>query len=194
MIPFRTGFRFGLEAGDCNNIAMRHSGLVLFYGRDEAGMVLTDTLDIGDDQSEAAHQYRVEGEVWRGELATRYEDDASTPVTDCGVAHSGFSEFTVNIRPDNCGVRLRRRCDQLHGRQRARVHIDGVPLNERTWYFADRNPDRRWLEDDFEIPAAHTTNKDKIRVRLECVPGPDTPAWTEFFYWVFSHTGRPDNL
>ena len=190
VIPFRTGFRFGIEAGDCNNIAMRHSGLVLYYGRDDVGMVLTDTLDIGDDQSEAAHQYRVEGEVWRGELAARYEDDVSTPVTDHGVSHSGASEFTVAIHPGNTGVRLRRRSDQEHSRQRARVLVDDVPIAERTWYFADRNPHRRWLEDDFEIPDTHTKNKSKIRVRLECVSGPDAPAWTEFFYWVFSHTGR----
>ena len=188
VIPFRTGFRFGLEAGDCNDAPMRHSGLVLFYGRDEAGMVLTDTLDIGDDKSETSHQYRAEGVVWRGELAARYEDDASTPVTDCGVTHKGFSEFTGSIRPDNCGVRLRRRSDQLHGRQRARVFVDGVPVTERAWYFADRNPHRRWLEDEFEIPASHTRNKGEIRIRIEFLPGSDAPGWTEFYYWIFSHT------
>ena len=187
VIPFRTGFRFGLEAGDCNDVPMRHSGLVLYYGRAAAGMVLTDTVDIGDAKSEAAHQYRVAGVIWRGELTSRYEDDVSTPLTDRGVAHHGTSEFTVAIRPDNCGVRLRRRSDQQQGQQQARVVVDGVPVTERTWYFADRNPHRRWLEDEFEIPASYTRNKEKIRVRMEYLSGSDA-GWTEFYYWIFSHT------
>ena len=191
VIPFLSGFRFGLEAGDCNNTAMRHSGLVLYYGRDEAGTVLTDTMEIGDANSETVHQYRVEGVIWRGELASCYEDDISTPLTDHGVAHNGSSEFIVAIRPDNDGVRLRRRSDQKEGRQRARVFVDGMPVTERTWYFADRNPHRRWLEDEFEIPASYTRLKDRIHVRLEHLPDDNAPAWTEFFYQVFSHATRP---
>ena len=190
VIPFRTGFRFGLEAGDCNDTVMKHSGLVLYYGRDKAGMELTDTVNIGDAKSEAEHQYRVAGVVWRGNLTSRYEDDVSMEITDSGVAHTGQSEFTVAIRQDNRGVRLRRRSDQQQGRQRARVFVDDVPVSERTWYFADSNPHRRWLEDDFEIPASYTKGKERIRIRLEYLPG-GAPGWTEFFYWTFSHTSEP---
>lgn len=190
VIPFRTVFRFGLEAGNCNDMPMRHSGVVLYYGRDEGGMVLTDTLDIGDGKSEAAHQYGAEGVIWRGELVSRYEDDVSTLLTDSGVMHNGRSEFIAAIRADNHGVRLRRRSDQQQSRQRARVFVDGVPVTERTWYFADRNPHRRWLEDEFEIPARYTRGKDQIRIRLECLTAGDATGWTEFFYWVFSQASE----
>ena len=87
-------------------------------------------------------------------------------------------------------MRLRRRSDQQQGRQRARVFVDDVPVSERTWYFADSNPHRRWLEDDFEIPASYTKGKERIRIRLEYLPG-GAPGWTEFFYWTFSHTSEP---
>ena len=186
VIPFRDGFRFGLEAGDCNDAPMRHSGLILYYGRAELGMELTDTVDLGDSASENSHAYLVEGEVWRGELSARYEDESSAPLINRGVAHRGASEFSVAIKAGNAGVRLRRRSDQLHGRQRARVFVDGERVAEYDWYVADRNPHRRWLEEEFEIPLRYTRGKDRIRIRLEHLG--EAPAWTEFFYWVFSHT------
>jgi len=186
IIPFQTGFRFCLEAGSCNDEPMRHSGVVLYYGRNEAGMTLTDTLDIGNKQSEDVHQYRAEKVIWRGELESRYEDGFSTPLADCGIAHTGFSEFTVAISPDNKGVRLRRRSDQLHGRQQARVFVDGIPVTERTWYHPDSNTHRRWLEDEFEIPSHYTVNKKGARIRIEHLD--QAPGWTEFYYWIFSRT------
>ena len=186
VIPFRMGFRFGLEAGDCNDAPMRHSGVVLYYGRAEPATMLTDTVDIGDFESEKIHAYRVEGLVSREELTARYEDELSLELTNTGVAHRGASEFAVSISPENTGVRLRRRSDQLYGRQRARVFVDGVRVEEYDWYVADRNPHRRWLEDEFEIPSRYTRGKDRIHLRLEHMGS--APGWTEFFYWVFSHT------
>lgn len=186
-IPFQSSFRFGLEAGDRNDTEMRHSGLILYYGIDQPGQQLTDTLDIGNPESEKAHDYRIVGQVWAGELAASYEGDDDHIVTaHTGRAFTGASEFTVQIDPQNRGVRLRRRADQLHGRQRARIYIDGKLMRERTWYFADRNPHHRWLDHEIDLPAAYTCGKSQLRIRLEYVPSGDAPAWTEFTYWVYS--------
>ena len=156
-----------------------YHGAVFYYGIDQPTLVQTDALDVGDPTSELAHAYRSDGESVT--LISRYEgcsfenkqfSGGFVPgeVTDTGRAVKTASEFTVAIRPDNDGVRLRRRSDQQFGRQRAQVFVDGEPIAERTWYRADRNPHLRWLEDEFEIPAHYTKGKDKIRVKLVFQP------------------------
>ncbi|MEI6169119.1 MAG: DUF2961 domain-containing protein [bacterium] len=189
--PFQTGFRFAFEAGGHNDTDMVHSGVVLYYGVEAPGMILTDEVAIGDADSERAHDYRVERQVWHGELTAKYEDDVDTVRTAPGRAFNGSSEFVATIRTDNDGVRLRRLADQQHGRQRVRVVVDGVPVSERTWYQPDQNPHRRWLEDEFEIPAEYTRGKSRIKLRLEVVSASESPAWTEFQYWVYSHLQAP---
>lgn len=198
--PFQRGVRFDIEAGGANDWPMRHSGCFYYYGVDAPGLELTDEINVGDAGSEEAHDYAVEGQTWEGELVARYEDDVSTEATDTGRAFTGASAFTVTIRPDNDGVRLRRRSDQQFGRQRARVYVDGKEVVERAWYVADRNPHRRWLDDEFQIPASYTRGKDAVRIRIEFAPRdyvppadpaaaeafPVAPAWTEFRYWVYS--------
>ena len=156
-----------------------YHGAVFYYGIDTPTLVQTDALDVGTPSAEQAHAYRSDGETVT--LTSRYEgcsfedkqfSGSFVPgeVTDTGRAVKTASEFTVAIRPDNEGVRLRRRSDQRFGRQRARVFVDGQPVTERTWYRADRNPHLRWLEDEFEIPAHYTKGKTQIRVKLDFQP------------------------
>lgn len=190
-IPFQTGFRFCVEAGERNDYPMRHSGLVLYYGVDAPGMTLTDTLDVGDAASESAHAYAIDGETWSGDLTSAYETGPEPEsLTDRGRAFAGRSSFTLAIDPQNVGVRLRLRCDQRLPRRRARVLVDGVAVAERTWYVADHNPHFRWLDSEFDIPAAYTRGKASIRVTVERVArhddGTESPAWNEFRYEAFS--------
>ncbi len=159
--------------------AQRHyHGAVFYYGIDEPTLLQTDLLDVGNSESEKAHNYRSDGEIVP--LTSRYEgcvfenqqySGGFVPgeVTDSGRGVK-TSEFTVAICKENEGVRLRRRSDQLWGRQRAQVFVDGVPVTERTWYRADRNPSLRWLEDEFEIPAKYTKGKEQIRIQLVFLP------------------------
>ena len=93
-------------------------------------------------------------------------------IPDAGVSFTGASAFTISILPDNCGVRLRRRCDKANNRQRANVFVDGRLVTERPWYSVDyENTYRkiRWLDSDFEIPKGYTEGKNKISIRIEFV-------------------------
>lgn len=186
--PFQTGLRFGIEAGDRNDCDMSHSGLLLYYGQDKPALVQTDLLAVGDQASREAHDYHVVGLVSAVELESLYEtDDSTPPVKDCGQSLGGASEFTVKIDPRNNGVRLRRRSDQQHGRQRACVYVDGVLVTERAWYWAGNNPYRRWLEDEFEVPLAYTRGKSQLRLRIQSLSDDGAPQWSQYRYWVFSH-------
>ncbi|ANY71427.1 hypothetical protein BBD41_01885 [Paenibacillus ihbetae] len=185
--PFLTELAFGIESGEFNNQYIEHSGILFYYGVDEPGMVLTDQLDIGNRASEQLHEYRYEGSRGYYTLESAYEGDHDNKlVRDTGHETEGFSEFTVSIRPENRGVRLRRRSDQITGRQRANVYVDGIPVTEKCWYYADRNPYKRWLEDEFDIPASYTEGKKDLRIKLEYVQAGETRAWNEFYYWVYT--------
>lgn len=185
--PFRSELVFGIEAGEYNNQYLRHSGVLFYYGVDEPGMKLTDELDIGDKRSEGVHQYKSSGSRGYYTLESYYEgrEDTKT-VRDTGHETEGWSEFIAAVDPNNKGVRLRRRADQMTGRHKARVYVDGTLVAERSWYYADRNPYKRWLEDEFDIPGAYTSGKQEITIRLEYVQAGETRAWNEFYYWIYS--------
>ena len=185
--PFRTGFRFCIEAHGHNDAAIMHAGAFFYYGDDHPAMIQTDHLDIGHPDSEHAHAYRNTGSAQLVTVTSCYENDEDLPVQDTGRAIEASSAFTVRIHPDNTGVRLARRSDQRNGRQHARVSVDGVVVSEGDWYVADRNPHCRWLEDGFEVPAAYTRGKDTLRIEIKRVGESDSPAWSEFRYWVYSH-------
>ncbi|OWA34129.1 hypothetical protein B9G55_17555 [Saccharibacillus sp. O16] len=184
--PFQRELVFGIESGEFNNQYLRHSGILFYYGLDEVGMTLTDELNIGDPASEGIHEYRVHGDLGLYTLDSTYEDGSNHKLEDTGRELEGASEFSVSVQADNRGVRLRRRSDQVTGRQRANVYVDGQLVEERSWYFADRNPYRRWLEDEFEIPEKYTAGKSDLRIKLEYVQDGETRGWNEFYYWVYS--------
>ncbi|MGO8748828.1 MAG: DUF2961 domain-containing protein [Thermoguttaceae bacterium] len=210
--PFQSELTFDIEHGCDNQNEMVHSGALFYYSRSAPGIVLTDSVDIGNEASEKAHAYRVEGAregtggVWR--LASFYEREGQT-TRDDGRTITGHSEFKVTINPANDGVRLRRRFDQALPGQRARVWINGVAVAERPWYYAGGNPMFRWRDEDFEIPPSYTRGKSSITVRIENAPLA-TPGrhysyqeksdlvtkpiavkyghdWTEAYYWVYSY-------
>ncbi|TLS49026.1 DUF2961 domain-containing protein [Paenibacillus antri] len=185
--PFQSELVFGIEAGEFNNQYIRHSGALFYYGVDEPGLTLTDELDIGDPASEGIHSYRTSGSRGYYTLESYYEgDDDHRSIRDTGHEIEGWSEFVATVHPENAGVRLRRRSDQMTGRQKANVYVDGALVTERSWYAADRNPYKRWLEDEFDVPAAYTSGKSEITIRLEYVQAGETRAWNEFYYWIYS--------
>ena len=185
--PFRSELVFGIEAGEYNNQYIRHSGALFYYGVDEPGLVLTDELDVGNKASEGTHGYRAAGSRGYYTLESYYEGDEDHKlIRDIGHEIEGASEFIVTILPENKGLRLRRRSDQMTGRQKANVYVDGALVKERSWYYADRNPYKRWLEDEFDIPAAYTAGKHEITIKLEYVQAGETRAWNEFYYWIYS--------
>lgn len=188
--PFRTALRFSVEGGmGTHGGTDIRSGVLLYYGEPQPAMALTDSIDVGDPASEAAHAYAAPGSEIRT-LASFYEgENDQVEIKDHGRYLTTSATFSARVRPDNGGVLLRRRSDQQHGRQRARVFVDGVQVRERDWYYADRNPHLRWLDDEFVIPRSYTAGKAAITVRVEPVASGGATTWNEFFYWVYSLRG-----
>jgi len=183
VVPFSESIRVSMEHGPTNDIAGDYESVAFYYRKPAKGLVATDSLDVGNPASEAAHGYVVEDQTWAGSRTYSYEGEHDdVHVTDDGRAFLGASEFTVSCSPTNAGVVLRRRSDVTVRHQTSRVFVDGEELG--LWYNEAGNIHHQWRDSEFLIPASHTAGKSSLAVRLEFhVSSID---WNEFYYWVYS--------
>lgn len=184
--PFRSRVDFGIESGECNDQYLEHSGIVFYYGREEAAMAETDSIDFSDEACCEAHA--VSDRRTRCEMLTAFfeGDDDDVAVRGCAAAYEGSLTFECRIDENNRGIRLRRQSDQRTGRQAARVYVDGECVQERVWCAPDRNEYKRWLEDEFEIAARYTRGKSHVCIRIEPLAQDGQIAWNQAAYRVFS--------
>jgi len=175
--------RLGIEHGADNSGSMDHySSVAYFYELEGPLLEPADTLDVGDAADESAHEYTATASTLTAELTSSYEgEDDETLLTDSGRIVKGESRFQISIHPENQGVLLRRRHDQFHPRQQAKVLVDGVEVG--TWYTPECSQTHRWAEDDFILPPSRTSGRERIEVQIRSEGAAD---WTAFFYRVFS--------
>jgi hypothetical protein len=184
-VPFQTGLHFGIEHGPVDDESATYSSTAFSYQQPTSGLLRTDTLDVGDAASEAAHAYDGGGAVTP--LTSFFEgDDDTVAVTDEGRSSSAPVAFTVRTDKRNAGVRLRRQSDQAQGYQAADVFVDGHAAGR--WLEPLANGSKRWLHDTYELPASLTAHRSQLRVRL--VPVDGGPAWNAARYEAFAHV-RP---
>jgi hypothetical protein len=131
----------------------------------------TDFVDPCDDASRSEHALVVQNESEIFELEGRMHR-----------SHLNRMSFDISIDPQNTGVLLRRTYDRFHGRQRARVLVDGVAIGY--WYAPIEDRKNRWAEDEFFLPMYFTSGKPKVRVEID--PPAGTPLWSVSDYRVFS--------
>ena len=196
--PFLEGLRFTVEGGDGSRKSGQRdvrSGMLFYYGEPEPGMDETDTVDFGDETSERAHACETH-DVKSVCLESVYEGEKDNAmIQDTGYSVRGSIGVRVKLAADNAGILLFRRSDQCEGRQRAEVWVDGVRVNERDWYRADKNPHQRWQDDTFQIPARYSAGKHEVMLRFVRAGGTNVPAWSVFALRVCSirpQDGRRD--
>lgn len=208
-IVFHNSIRFGLEHHELwpeawknnSNVYSTYpiSSLCFYYWRPKQEMVLTDSLNIGDQASETVHHYKIEGQTWSGISKHSYEAERYLEeISDDGKRFSGYSEFTVRIDPSNAGVQLRRRAEQI-GIQEAKVYVDGKEVTESRFYSPVHRQTTNmfyksgqlWRDFEFEIPQSYTKGKSVIRVRIVNSDStvPNHGDWSEYYYRVYSHLG-----
>ena len=159
---------------------------------------LTDSIDIGNKQSEQAHNYKIEGQTGADTLTQGYDSYESNSayriVTDDGRSFDNYCEFDANLLSDNQGVRLRKRINRTgNGIQTANVYVDGrklpVPWYINTYsdggFLKDRKFDG-WFDSEYEIPADYTKGKKKVRIRIEYVQSIKKEL-NSYYYWVFCY-------
>lgn len=184
-IPFYTSLQARIQHGGLSHILSNYRSISFSYIRREPALVQTDFLDVGNPASEKSHAYQGTGAgpVTRLEAHPEGEYFATT-VTETGRYHEGGSiTFEAAVDPANNGVRMRRRIDQSHRGQKAKVYVDGDYAG--TWYRGYENPHLRWYDSDLDIHGDFTRGKTRLRIKLILDSDPTAAAFSDFSYWVY---------
>lgn len=130
-MPFGKNARIQLEHGATNQSDEHYRAVTYWYGKEDACLVQTDELHVGDENDERAHHYVSPEASAVQTLTSRYDlgidrvgfRDVYPARTDTGRYTSGTSELTLAIDPNNVGVMLRRKLDYGFADQRAEVFV-----------------------------------------------------------------------
>jgi hypothetical protein len=151
LMPFGKNALIRLEHGGANDSDQHYETVTYWYGLPSPSLVRADQLQIGDTESERAHNYLSPKSSDPYTITSRYEWGVDTlrgkevypPETDHGRTMKGISEFRLRLRRDNIGVLLRRKLDYKFPNQRAEIYV----TNQRgakwrfagVWYLAGSN-------------------------------------------------------
>ncbi|MGA8115933.1 MAG: DUF2961 domain-containing protein [Actinocatenispora sp.] len=193
---FSSSIRFGIEHGPGDNEPATYGSTAFWYGQAEDGLHWTDSLTVGDPDSESDHDYRSTDPGDVQQLTSTYEgnDGAPAPVTATLRASTAAVSFRLAVDPANQGLILRRTGDQQKAYQAAAVSVDGTPPG--TWSQPLANGSHRWLDDSYRLPASLTAHKQAVTVTL--TPTDGAPAWNAASYQALSEvptytdSGAPD--
>ena len=103
-------------------------------------------------------------------LASNFAD--GSPRLASVASHLNAASWTVPISPIAVGLRLRKVYDRFHGRQRARVLIDGQFAT--WWYEPEENRSARWAIS--EIGFTIEPGRDSVTVTID--PPAGAPLWS----------------
>ena len=181
-VPFRDGFKAGIEHGPNNDEAADYSSTAYWYGGKPAAQHPTDQVDLADRDNRDQHQYSAEGEQVAPLNASFEGGQNPAPFTRDSATATGPISFQAKLDGANNGAVLRRLSDQAQPYQQVEVRVDGQPAG--TWSQPLSNKAHRWLEDNFQLPPDLTRGKQSVRVDL--VPVQGAPPWSASQYTVFS--------
>lgn len=178
-VHFVGGISHSVEHGTENLKNFNYSSVAFWYRHDAWRLVETDSMEVVDPASRAAHKLASQNESEPILLESCFEGRGyKTHHRAYHACHLNTMEFTLKVDPRNRGVLLRRTYEQFHGRQRARVLVDGELAG--IWYTPEENRFCRWAERDFFIPERQARGKTELRVALD--PPAGSPLWSASSY------------
>ncbi len=201
-IPFNRHMVLRWEHGGRDEVNDHpYRAVVLWYGTPVQTAILSDDFAIADSDSRAVHHYESPSQS-DYTLTAAYEYPVHSAATsDTGITMTTVSTFTMALDPNNVGAFLRRKFDSAIANQRANLYVDGQFAG--VWYTAGASNRtdsdghaRRWREEEFPLPAAMTTGKSAVTIRVEFVATSDPPntTWSEFHYQMYSFVMPPDSV
>lgn len=131
-----------------------------------------DRLAVGDLDSLKAHNWSVQNMSRTEVLDSRFSNGAQLVAEQA--SHLNAATW-VSLLPEKCaGVRISKIYDRFHGRQRARVMIDGEFAG--WWYCPKQDRQSRWAVSSFGIMDRYIQGKAQIQVSLD--PPAGSPLWS----------------
>ena len=131
-----------------------------------------DGVAINDLEDLKSHGFKVQNMSAIFALSSKFED--GTTLDDFVASHLNAATFSFYVPESNVGLILRKRFDQFHGRQRARVFVDGSFAG--WWYIARENRIHRWAYSEFGIAPELTNGKSTVQITIE--PPAGVPLWS----------------
>jgi hypothetical protein len=142
-------------------------------------MVLTDRLDVGGAESEAAHQYSIDEPVYAGTHDFPWPP-GETSYRETLRATKTFETFRLKVTPGVDHV-LVKAIDTLSKDQKVRVLVDGQVV-AAAWSLP--NGPERYEEAALRIPARALGNRDEVTVRVEFVSS--SIDMNSLGYWMYA--------
>lgn len=133
---------------------------------------LLDAWDIGDAAALSSRSFRVKNMSEVFPLASTFDNGRRSEAMVA--SHLNTASWQVEV-PERCrGLRLRRLYDRFHGRQRARVLVDGAFAG--WWYEPLEDRQRRWGWSWFGIPPELVRCGATVELGID--PPAGTPLWS----------------
>jgi hypothetical protein len=178
-VAFQNQLDFGIEHGQQDDHPAIYGSTAFLYTAAKFGARETDRIDTGSATSLQQHGYSDGGT--QSDLTAVYEGDHDDiALTDQVRSTTQPTRFSVKIDPVNHGVTLRRTSDQNVAGQSAEVLVNGKDAG--AWLQPLGNTHQRWLDDNYQLPAALTFGRTKLDIELR----PTGPSWTAASYVVQS--------
>lgn len=148
----------------------------------EIHCVVADRFTMDDAAALHARGWRVQNVSKPVRLLS--SDERNEPSEGVAVSHLNAASWTSPIPKANRGVILRKRYDRFHGRQRARVFIDGELAG--WWYAPEEDRRARWAWSSFGIAPELTAGKSSIEITID--PPASAPLWSvaEIEVWALT--------
>jgi hypothetical protein len=143
---------------------------------------LIDAFDIDDEAALGQRDWQVQNISKLSRLESCFPD--GTQRSAHVASHLNRASWSLRL-PEGCSALiLRKLYDRFHGRQRARVLVDGAFAG--WWYEPRQDRKARWHVSDFGIPPELVSGKDSVRITVD--PPSGTPLWSvsriEAYGWV----------
>jgi hypothetical protein len=143
---------------------------------------LTDRIDVGDEESETAHQYTIDEPVYAGTHDFSWPS-GHTSYRETLRATKTFETFRLKVKP-GVNHRLVKAIDTLSKDQKVRVLVDEKVVAAE-WSLP--NGPERYDEAALLIPARAIGNREEVTVRVELVSS--SIDMNSLGYWMYADQG-----
>jgi hypothetical protein len=141
---------------------------------------LVDSFDFSDPAELKARSGSVKNASDTYQLDSSFSDGHRQIVQHR--SHLNTAKWTCPIPPENQGIRIRKLYDRFHGRQRARMLIDGQLAG--WWYEPEEDRSHRLAWATFGVEAGLTRGKSSLEISVD--PPPASPLWDVSCYEVLA--------
>jgi hypothetical protein len=165
---------------------VKSEGYITVIWADSIETKLQDRWHVGDVEARKRYDVIAQNQTKLFPVASAWED--GVPFT--GEHQSFLNSFSwAQPLPPNCtGLRLRKTYDRFHGRQRARVLVDGEFVG--WWYEPREDRERRWATSEFGIDRRWLEGKSQVRITLDPPAGVALWSMAEVHVWTITPVGR----